>query len=241
MVDRVAVSQLTNVSNCRVVDMVAFNRLRGDPDKQGAFVGATKIAKALGVPVVTAQRLMGGIHWQQDPERVKEFNASRGASVDPETGIPTAEDLEKFGGRILQANRHKEAGEKDAFALMRMVGAPEKSIAEAVRRIEALAGYEVDIPAKIDSDYFKGLIDEKLARALLLLDDTAMAQASPKDLITIANGLFNMRQVSRGEPTAIVKHQDRGTLEKLGGMVLREMQRRGVKVDDMPAVGQASN
>jgi hypothetical protein len=64
----------------------------------GCGLGAKKIGRALSTTVATAQKLMRGVHWQMQPEKVREFNRAKGASIDPETGVPTANDLAKFGG-----------------------------------------------------------------------------------------------------------------------------------------------
>lgn len=213
-------------ASAKVIDMTAFHRMVENG------LGATRIAKGLGVTVSTAQKVMKGLHWQQDPARVEQFNAFHLAHIDPETGIPTAEDLERFAnGAKRAASVALEMGVSDAADLVKMVGVPAHSIAEATRRLTVLAGREAEVPDKLDTEYFKGQVDKKLARLLLFIDDIVMAQANLKDLTGAFSSLTMIRQLLRGEPTQIISYEQRMKLDEVGRRVIAEMGRRGVKMD----------
>lgn len=211
----------------RVFDLASFQRLR----EQGA--GAKRIARALDTAVGTAQDLMRGKHWQQTPEKVRIFNRARGGSIDPETGMPTPNDLIRFGPRqqgVANAAAKREDGEKDLRQLIADTGASPNTVSEAMRRILALGGVEMDLPVKADTKHFQDEIDRKLARALALLDDTVMATATPGDLTRLVSMLIEKRALLRGEPTAIVRNEQRGSLDKVAALLLGELQRRGIKL-----------
>lgn len=55
--------------------------------------------------------------------------------------------------------------------------------------------------------------------------------ASLRDVAFVADRMFNMRQLLRGEPTAITTVDDRRKLNELLPLVLREAARRGVTID----------
>lgn len=214
-----------DVQKARVIDMAAYLRLRADE------AGAPRIAKALGVTVSTAGRIMKGEHWQQQPDRVRLFNQLRGGSIDPETGIPTGDDLAKFGGLIEGPNRHTSESEKDVFAVMRAAGVRSDKIPEVVRRITALNGGAVEKPGRFDTAMFAQMLDEKFWTALALLDDVTIASAGPRDLTQMISMLAEKRQLLRGEPTAIVRSDQRTGLDKVAALLLNEARRRGISVE----------
>ena len=58
-----------------------------------------------------------------------------------------------------------------------------------------------------------------------------MMRGSLKDLAYTFDRLMNMRQLMRGEPTAILTVEDRQGLNKLVPLLLKESQRRGMIMD----------
>jgi hypothetical protein len=211
----------------RVIDMAAFARLRGEQ------AGARKIARALTIPKSSAQALLSKKHWQQDPVKCRLFNQLRGASIDPETGIPSDDDLAKFGG-LFGPNRYSSQPEKDMHTVMKAAGVRPEKRQEVVRRMTVVNGGEIQIPTRLDSATFAQMMEEKLYRALLMMDDTVIAAAGPRDLSTMIAMLTEKRQLLRGEPTAIVSVEQRGSLARLGRLILEEMKRRGEVVDAEP-------
>jgi hypothetical protein len=206
----------------RVVDIDAYTRIRA------SGVGAKKISKALGVVVSTAQALMDGRHWQQNPERVKEFNRYRGASVDVATGRPTVDDLIKFGSKQAMA---ASEGDKDLRKMVLHAGVAPGAVEETVRKLQMLLGAEADIPAVPDTQYFKEQFDRKLAIALACLDSTTIASMTGDGLGRLVNMLTTNRALMRGEPTAIVRNEHRGGLDDLAKMLAAELARRGSTVE----------
>lgn len=222
------VRRLIWLKTARVIDLAAFQRMRVPG------VGARKLARALGCTLSMAQRLMGGVHWQQDPEKVREFNRVRGASIDPETGMPTVDDLGKFGGPTGNPTRYDDTGTKDLRDLATSAGVSPDRVTETVRRVQMLAGLGTDLPDAPDTKYFQDAVDQKLAVTLACLDPVTIASASVSDLTRLFNALTEKRALLRGEPTSIVRNEHRGGLDKLAEVLLAEVQRRGV-VLDLPA------
>ena len=69
--------------------------------------------------------------------------------------------------------------------------------------------------------------------ALLNIDPLKLAASSAKDLIIVAKGAGEMRQLHMGLPTAIVSREERQNWDKLAPALLAEIERRGLTI---PAV-----
>lgn len=213
--------------SARVVDMDAYTRLRA------TGVGAKKLARALATTVATAQKLMAKTHWQMDPGKIAEFNRFHGASLDAVTGVPTANDLAKHGGAYALPTRHDSDGAKDLRRIAEDAGVAPAQVGEAVRRMRMLAGEDVGLPEAPDTKYFQDEIDRKLALAFACMDQVTLAGATLADLTRFSGMLLEKRALLRGEPTSIVRNEQRGGLDKLAELLLGEVQRRGI-VLDMP-------
>lgn len=209
----------------RVIDLEAFKRLRA------TGVGAKKLSKALAIPQSSAQTLIAGLHWQQNPVKVAEFNRFHKASLDPVTGFPTADDLAKHGGKYALATRHDSDGEKALRGIVEDAGVAPGQVGEAVRRMQMLAGEDVGIPDAPDTKYFQDEIDKKLALALACMDQVTLAGASAADLTRFISMSIEKRALLRGEPTSIVRNEQRGGLDKLAALLLDEVKRRGFDLD----------
>lgn len=210
--------------SARVIDLPAYDRLRAT----GA--GAKKLSRALSTTVATAQKLMAGIHWQQNPERVVEFNRYHGASISP-AGVPTAGDLAKHGGAYALPLAQDSEGEKDLRRIIEDAGVAPGLVSDAMRRMKLLSGDGGAIPGKPDTKYFQDAFDQKLALALACLDPVAIASASVADLTRLTSMLTEKRALLRGEPTSIVRNEQRGGLDKLAELLLTEVGRRGIVLD----------
>lgn len=219
--------KLVWLDSARVLDLLAYQRLRD------AHLGARKIRKALGTTVATAQKLMNGTHWQQDPERVRIFNKARGGSIDPETGQPSAEDLAKFGVPHSLPSRHDSQGEKDLREIVKNTGVAPQMVDEAVRGLRLLSGAQEigDLPGKVDTKWLQDSIDQTLGVVMTLMDPVRLAGSSTADLTRAASMLFEKRALLRGEPTAIVRNEQRGGLDAVARMLLAEVERRGITLD----------
>jgi len=110
-------------------------------------------------------------------------------------------------------------------------GAPAKLADEVTRRIKAVNGKEESIPDLLDTKYFLGLIEDRLARALLMLDDVKMATASPRELTSAVSVLTEKRALLRGEPTQRITHEQRTKLNELLPVLIAEARRRGLTID----------
>lgn len=219
--------RLAWLRSARVLDLDAFRRLRG----QGA--GSRRVARAMGIPLTSAVNLVAGTHWQQDPEKVGEFNRFHDASVDVATGVPTARDLEKHGRPDARPKASDSDGTKDLRRIAEDAGVPQQLVATAMRRQRILAGAWAagDLPASVDTKWLQDSVDQTLGVIMTLMDPVTLAGASLADLTRAANVLFEKRALLRGEPTSIVRNEHRGGLDKLAELLLGEVQRRGVQID----------
>lgn len=213
------------LASARVIDLTAYQRLRDEG------LGAKRIGRALGTTMATAQKLMNGVHWQQNPERVRLFNKMKGGSLDPETGQPTAADLAKFGAVYSgHVAGHDSQGEKDLRQLVESAGVSSSNVDQATRRLRLLSGAakEGDLPGKVDTKWLQDSIDQTLGTIMTLFDPVTLAGASVADLTRAANMMFEKRALLRGEPTAIVRNEQRGSLDAVAAILLKEAQRRGI-------------
>ena len=126
-----------------------------------------------------------------------------------------------------------QAGER--FARVRALAAETGLKPEVLNRLIARmrARYQ---PVLAEMQEFKtrdilGAMEDRIGRALLYLDDYAMAAASAKDLAVVLGILLEKRQLLRGEPTAILSVEERQGLGELIPRLIAEAQRRGMGVD----------
>lgn len=84
---------------------------------------------------------------------------------------------------------------------------------------------------KISNQGLQNLVEDRLVRTIDAIDDEAIADANLKDRAYAADRMFNMRQLLKGEPTAIVSNADRAKLNELLPLLMREAQRRGIIID----------
>ena len=75
------------------------------------------------------------------------------------------------------------------------------------------------------------LLEDRAHRALLYLDDQALAKASAKDLAIIAGITIEKRNLLRGEPTQILSVEERHTLNELIPLIVAEGERRNMTID----------
>lgn len=197
-----------------VVDIAKFRDLRArDP-----AMGAKRLAKALGCPLGASQALMRGRHWQQDPTKVRLFNEYKHASLDEATGEAGAEDLAAFG--LSRAERRAAAAGITAVNL-----GGRRIIDDESEAVEAL-GVDDKPPLRLDTAYFQGTVDEVLWRLLRELSAVKIRKMSGREIAAAASAFLEKRALLRGEPTAIVRNDNRGSLEKIGSMLLMEIERR---------------
>lgn len=183
-------------------------------------IGMSALGRALGIPVDVARGILGGRHWQQRPDRVAVFNAARGYSI-PLNGEPSAADLVQFRAQELS----RKAGAMAA-------GGRDPVKSRAVVLAEAAAARAASLarakpPMRLDSAYFQGAVDEAIWRILRELDSVKVAGMNGRELAAAASALLEKRALLRGEPTAIIRSENRGSLEKVGELLLAELARRG--------------
>ena len=74
------------------------------------------------------------------------------------------------------------------------------------------------------------LVNERLDLTLGYMDEFTAAGASHRDLGLVAAALIEKRQLLRGEPTQIISHEERKSLNQLLPLAIAEAQRRGLVV-----------
>lgn len=209
---------MNGLHNARVVDIALFHRLR----EEIPGIGAKRIARALGINSRAAAGLLRGEHWQQDPVKVRLFNEYKHTSLDPATGLACAADMKAFG---------RTAKERRAVAAAMKPGGPSVAGADVeTEEVERMALPAVDPPARLDTAFFQGELDVVIWRLLKEFDGPKISKMNGRELSASVASLLEKRALLRGEPTAIVRNENRGSLEKVGELLLAEMARRGMKV-----------
>lgn len=236
------VSLIGAMEQVRLLDLALALRL------YAAQAGIGRVASALGCSRETAIAIRRGKHWQQDPAKVRVFNQLNGSAIPPETGIPSADDLKRLGRtpRELAETRAKVKAQQRAQRLEREykrklaarelaatarpeIADEDTALVDAIGRASILRKEKP--PMRLDSAYFQTAVDETLWRIIRQLDDVKIGAMSGKELMTALASLLEKRALLRGEPTQIVRNDNRGTLEKVGELLLAEMVRRGLKPD----------
>lgn len=186
----------------KVVDIVTFKRLLADG------WGIRRIGSAIGCTHQIIIALKRGLHWQQNPDKVRKYNAERGMNIDPETGMPTESDLIKFGYKS-------------------------RELAKAPPPVPITLK---PMPANLSSANFLEQIETNLWHALQLLTPETLAKASVRDLSTVTAMLIEKRQLLKGEPTVITRNDQRADLADFAKRLLAECERRGIKIGERPVL-----
>lgn len=113
-------------------------------------------------------------------------------------------------------------------------GLPPRMMAVYVRRLKALAGLPIDVDASLTTQGIVDLLSKAQILALVMLDEFVMAQASAKDLAEIVKSVTVVKQLLKGEPTAIMGYQDRKKLDELAEAIGEELERRKGIIDVTP-------
>ena len=103
-------------------------------------------------------------------------------------------------------------------------------LAKGGDRARLLRG-ELPVPATLTTSTFLALTEERLWWAFKALDPSVIAGAPAKDLSTIISMLIEKRNLLRGEPTQIVRSEQRVDLERAAKLLMREAAKRGVTLD----------
>ena len=84
---------------------------------------------------------------------------------------------------------------------------------------------------KIKIEQLLEMLDDKAIRCLEFLDDFALAGSSAKDLAVTFAVLTDKSLLLRGQPTQIISHEERLSLNVLMPSLVREIQSRGLTID----------
>lgn len=162
---------------------------------------------------------------------------------------PTRTRIEKMTkGELIAKDKEAkrlEKGMKRGEAMAMMAGDPSIKVAEVAQRTGMSVATINGIRAQMSREYLapmielrkvtqarlQGLTDDRLDRVIEAMDDNAIRGAGLRDKAYAADRLFNMRQLMRGEPTAILSVDDRRTLNQLLPALAAEAQRRGVTLE----------
>ena len=120
----------------------------------------------------------------------------------------------------------------DPFASIRKVaeaaGLPKTTAARLVQRLKTrYAPLHAEL-TKVKTAEIIELIDDRLHRALLMLDELVMGGASAKDLAVITGILTEKSQLLKGLPTANVSIADAKSLDETARIFTKENIRRGL-------------
>lgn len=213
-----AATRMNGMYSAVVVDIALYRRLRAENPE----MGAKRLARALGCTVGAAQALLRGRHWQQDPAKIRVFNEYKHASLHWQTGEASAADLAAFGLSPAQrrvASARIKAGTPSSMDL---------AVDPDSEAVEGLAGEDAP-PMKLDTSWFQGEVDTVIWRLLREMSTAKIQKMSGREIAAAASAFLEKRALLRGEPTAIVRNENRGSLEKVGEMLLAEIARRRMK------------
>ena len=127
-----------------------------------------------------------------------------------------------------------EAGSEPHKALItaaRELGLDEKVTARMLERIKSQFQPVLSEMRAVKTTEILKALEDRAYRALLYMDDYALAKSSAKDLAVIAGIMLEKRALLRGEPTQILSVEDRTSMNELLPALLQEAQKRGMFVD----------
>ena len=100
------------------------------------------------------------------------------------------------------------------------------------------ASAEVGPTGAVPTTALAELAEQKLRMAMECMDAARFRGATFQHLAQGARSLMDIRQVLRGEPMQIIRHEeDRKGMTKLMELILKEATRRGIEVRHDPALG----
>lgn len=225
------------MANARVIDLAQFQRMKERGDNQA------KVQRWLGLPAMTVKLLWAGQHWQQKPEKIAEFNEYRGTRIPvdgPEMGCPPEDVLKQYGGARGNAKVERTPGEQFMVDAAKRSGVSPEIAEDIAKTIDLMAGTAKMPNERLDTLYFQEEVEKKLALALQSLSMTKIAHASVGDLSKLISMLVEKRALLRGEPTQIVSHRDRASMDKVIPLLLAAAARRGVTLDLTPRAIEGS-
>jgi hypothetical protein len=133
-------------------------------------------------------------------------------------------------------DRHCKPADQEIYRVLREAGVAPWTAQEVLRRLAAINGGEIEVPKKFDTAMFLDMQEGKLYRALLMLDNAVIASAGPRDLTQMINMILKKRNLLKREPTVIIRQDQREGLNRVAGLLLAEMRRRGIQIDAMAAL-----
>jgi len=202
----------------RVLDLELFRRLLDAGDS------IARMGRVMMISPQVIKQLKKGVHWQQQPAKVRAFNKWRGANLDEATGVAPPGDLAKWG-KVVPKRAKSEARD------LLIAAGHDKIMPEMIDRVGLLAGEMVDVPKRLDTAVFLGELEKKLWAALAAMDTSVIARASARDLSQMVSMLIERRALLRNEPTSIIRTDNRASLDKVAGLLVQEAKRRGIVLE----------
>lgn len=138
---------------------------------------------------------------------------------------------------VPQVEYRRQARERKIKSHLKELAALSGLSAPALKRqVERLTrGLVPDLPeaGELDNKRLGRLNDTAILLLFSFLDPFAASQMSGKDLAASIGTLMNHRQLLRGEPTSILRTEDRRKLDELLPAMLAEARRRGHEMIDV--------
>ena len=120
---------------------------------------------------------------------------------------------------------------KSLVAAAKQCGFDEKVTQRMLDRIKSEFQPVLGEMRKVKTGEILKALEDRAYRALMYMDDYALAKSSAKDLAVIAGIMLEKRALLRGEPTQILSIEDRQNMNELLPALLQEAQKRGMFVD----------
>lgn len=120
---------------------------------------------------------------------------------------------------------------KALVAAAKSCGLDEKVTRRMLARMQAEFQPVLGEMRKVKTTEMLKALEDRAYRALMYMDDYALAKSSAKDLAVIAGIMLEKRALLRGEPTQILSIDDRSNMNELLPALLQEASKRGMFVD----------
>ena len=104
---------------------------------------------------------------------------------------------------------------------------------KALERVLTIGGHTVTI-FELRKQLLIELVESKALQILLGIDEEKIKKCSVQQAAVAFGILTDKARLLRGEPTAIYRHEDVRKLDDLGRALMKEMNRRGITIENEP-------
>lgn len=152
------------------------------------------------------------------------------AAAEGDLSVPVAEDT--TSGELVAVLDAESDPLSTVARVAKAAGLEEKAVRGLLARVRAqYAPVLGELRAVKTKDLIR-LVEDRAWMAVELIDRQSLAELNAYQRAIIFGVLVDKARILKGLPTHIVSVEDRRELDKVAGLLLREMERRGMVVDD---------